>query len=82
MSIPGMEDHKFGTYYCKKCGVRMTYGDMCMDCKRAKKGKAPYTRTQRNNAELRGALGGLGLIFIVFPVVVMGLFVLLIALGG
>jgi hypothetical protein len=82
MSIPGMEDHKFGTYYCNKCGVRLTYGDMCLDCKRAKKGKPAYTSQQRNNAEVFDSLKGLGYIFIVFPVAVMALFMLAMALGG
>lgn len=82
MSVPGMEGNEFGTYHCKRCGLRLTYGTMCLDCKRAAKGKPPYTMKQRDNAEFFSAISGLLLIFIVFPAVVMGLFLLLIALGG
>lgn len=82
MSMPGMEDHRFGTYHCQDCGCRLTYGTMCLDCKRKKKGKAPYTSNQRNNAEAFDSLKGLGLLFIVFPVAIMALFMLAMALGG
>ena len=81
MSIPGMEDHEFGAYFCKDCGVRMTYGDLCLDCKRKRSGKPAYTRSQRHNAELFHALKGLGLLFIVFPAAVILLLMLLNALG-
>ena len=82
MSIPGMEGHNFGTYHCEVCGKRLTYGKICLDCKRAKKGKPAYTSQQRDNAELFDSLKGLGYIFIVFPVVVMALFMIEMALGG
>lgn len=67
MSIPGMEDHRFGTYHCNVCGIRLTYGKLCLDCKRKKKGKPAYTSQQRDNAELRDSLKGLLYIFVLFP---------------
>jgi hypothetical protein len=84
MSIPGMEDHQFGgPWYCQGCrGKMMVSQALCYDCKRKKKGKPPATARQRDNAEVRGALGGLALIFIVFPAAVMVLFMIAMALGG
>ena len=80
MSIPGMEDNQFGTYYCRKCGVRLIYGEICLDCKRASKGKPAYTRDQRARANLWDSLKGLVYLFVVFPVAVMLLMLLLNAL--
>jgi|LauGreDrversion4_2_1035121.scaffolds.fasta_scaffold999846_1 hypothetical protein len=82
MSIPGMEGHSFGTYHCNVCGVRLTYGKMCLDCKRAKKGKPAYTSQQRNNADVWDGVKGLVYLFVVFPVVVMLLFLVASALGN
>lgn len=82
MSIPGMEDHRPGVYFCNVCGIRLTYGKICLDCRRAKKGKPSYSRDQRNNAEVYEALKGLGLIFVVFPLAALVLFALAIALEG